>query len=64
MDLEQWDIDKFWCGYYMTHPDGIFNHTIENKIHIVNGIGGKGMTCSGGYTKMNTNEIYHEKMAV
>lgn len=64
MDLEHWDIDKFWCGYYMTHPDGIFNHTIENKIHIVNGIGGKGMTCSGGYAQMNTNQIYHEKMAV
>jgi FAD dependent oxidoreductase TIGR03364 len=64
MDLEHWEIDQYWCGYYMTHPNEIFTHSIENRIHLINGIGGKGMTCSGGFAHRNINQLYHEKMAV
>jgi FAD dependent oxidoreductase TIGR03364 len=57
MELEHWRVERFWCGYYMTHDDGIYNHSIEDRIHLVNGIGGKGMTCSGGYAQYNINQI-------
>lgn len=58
MNLDTWEMDRYWLGYYMTHDNEIFTHDIENKIHIVNGIGGKGMTCSGGFSKLNVDSIY------
>ena len=64
MELEHWEIEKYWCGYYMGYQGDIFTKTIDGRIHIVNGMGGKGMTCSGGFAKWHINQLYHEKMAV
>ena len=48
-----------WAGYYPQHNEkGIFEHDIENKIHIRTGIGGKGMTSSAGYAEESLKRIY------
>ena len=57
----QWEIDASWAGYYsQCKQDKIFNREIEPNIHIVTGIGGKGMTASPGYALENINRIYHD----
>lgn len=40
-----------WSGYYPQHADGIFEHDVDDLIHIRTAIGGKGMTASGGYAE-------------
>jgi len=42
-------LEATWAGYYATHPDGIFEHTLGNTVHIATGIGGKGMSTGAGY---------------
>lgn len=50
MDLPDWEMDQYWCGFYMQHKElEIFEQTIDERIHIATGIGGKGMTTSAGY---------------
>ena len=57
-DLEDWRISRLWNGYYSQCRDQeIFNHSIDNKIHIITGIGGKGMTGSFGYARENVSQI-------
>jgi glycine/D-amino acid oxidase-like deaminating enzyme len=57
----QWEIDASWAGYYsQCKQDKIFNQEIEPNIHVVTGIGGKGMTASPGYALENINRIYHD----
>lgn len=53
-NLEKWEINRSWAGYYCQceHRD-IFNQTIDDTIHIITAIGGKGMTGSFGYAKEN-----------
>ena len=59
-DLPSWEIDSAWFGVYCqtSDPAGIFRRTIGNNVHIVTGIGGKGMTSSPGFAKQNLGEIY------
>ncbi|HBE72138.1 MAG TPA: TIGR03364 family FAD-dependent oxidoreductase [Planctomycetaceae bacterium] len=61
-DLEHWDVDSSWYGVYSqtSHPDGIFNQTVDGNIHIATGIGGKGMTSSAGYAMHHLGEIYDD----
>jgi len=61
-DLPAWDIETAWAGVYCQtrHPTGVFTHTIDDSIHIVTGIGGKGMTSSAGFAKHNLSEIYND----
>lgn len=57
-DLEDWQIRKTWLGYYcQCKTQDIFNHTIDDDIHIITGIGGKGMTASLGYARANVNKL-------
>lgn len=57
----QWEIEASWAGYYsQCKQDKIFNKEIEPNIHVVTGIGGKGMTASAGYALENINRIYHD----
>ncbi len=52
VQLSDWAMAQYWCGFYVQHNElDIFEHTIEERIHIATGIGGKGMTTSAGYTK-------------
>ncbi|HEY4628567.1 MAG TPA: TIGR03364 family FAD-dependent oxidoreductase, partial [Flavobacterium sp.] len=39
----------------------IFKHTIGDNIHIITGIGGKGMTGSAGFSKENITKIFNTK---
>jgi FAD dependent oxidoreductase TIGR03364 len=57
MNLPSWEIMNTWNGYYATHPNEIFTHSIEGRIHIVTGIGGKGMSCSAGFSRRNIDNI-------
>ena len=61
-DLPNWDIEAAWYGVYCQtkEPSGIFTRTIDNNIHIVTGIGGKGMTSSAGFAKHHLGEIYND----
>jgi len=48
--LEHWDIDQQWLGYYsQSRTSDIFRHTLNGNIHLITGIGGKGMTAGPGY---------------
>lgn len=60
MNLERWDIERTWAGMYCQTKQGIgiFQHTIDNDIHIATAIGGKGMTGSAGFAKQHLREIY------
>lgn len=58
MDLPSWEIEKVWPGFYAQHNEkDIFTETINNRIHIVTGIGGKGMTTSAGFAKKNIEAV-------
>ncbi len=47
-----WDIQERWNGYYLTHPAReVYAETIDGVIHLVTGIGGKGMTTGPGYAR-------------
>ena len=61
-ELPAWDIEASWYGVYCqtNHPSGIFTTTVEDNIHIVTGIGGKGMSSSAGFTKHHLGKIYHD----
>jgi FAD dependent oxidoreductase TIGR03364 len=52
--LPSWDIQAMWNGYYLTHPQrDIFTHDISRSVHIVTGIGGKGMSTGPGFAQAN-----------
>lgn len=59
MNLDHWSIDEEWVGYYSQCKESdLFQKTIDNKVHIVTGIGGKGMTASPGFAQENIALIY------
>lgn len=56
--LPAWDIAALWNGYYLVHPDReIFTETIDEVIHIVTGIGGKGMTTGPGFARAHIDAL-------
>jgi FAD dependent oxidoreductase TIGR03364 len=61
-DLPSWDIEAAWYGVYCqtSHPSGIFTKTIGSNIHIVTGIGGKGMTSSAAFANHQLKEILND----
>lgn len=60
MQLGNWNIAQNWAGFYAQHEDEIFCHSQENRIHIVTGIGGKGMTTSAGFAQYNIDKILNQ----
>ncbi|KFF14356.1 oxidase [Chryseobacterium soli] len=59
IDLPTYEIQRRWSGIYsQCKTKDIFEHNPSPNIHIVTGIGGKGMTGSGGFSKFNINTIY------
>ncbi|MET3539151.1 TIGR03364 family FAD-dependent oxidoreductase [Chryseobacterium limigenitum] len=59
IDLPTYEIQRRWFGIYsQCKTKDIFEHNVSPNIHIVTGIGGKGMTGSGGYSKFNINTIF------
>lgn len=60
IDLPAYEIQNRWFGLYsQCKTSDIYQHTIKNDIHIVTGIGGKGMTGSAGFAKENINNIFN-----
>lgn len=57
IQLENWKMSQHWTGFYCQHKDGIFVHRITPGIHIVTGIGGKGMTTAAGFAQANTDRL-------
>lgn len=59
IDLPTYEIQRRWFGIYsQCKTKDIFEHNPSPNIHIVTGIGGKGMTGSGGFSKFNIEKIY------
>ncbi|MBC6997850.1 TIGR03364 family FAD-dependent oxidoreductase [Cytophaga sp. FL35] len=59
-DLPTYEIQNRWFGMYsQCKSTDIFQKTIDEDIHIVTGIGGKGMTGSAGFAKNNINSIFN-----
>jgi FAD dependent oxidoreductase TIGR03364 len=60
-NFDMTDLSESWAGYYGLHDkEEIFEHTIEDKIFITVGIGGKGMTCSAGYAQESISKIFNQ----
>ena len=58
-NLENWQVDSSWAGFYLqSNHSEVFTKTIENIIHIVNGIGAKGMTTSPGFTAEYIHQLF------
>lgn len=63
--LEDWSLQSEWFGVYsQCKEQDIFHHSIDDHIHIVTGIGGKGMTGSAGYSLAHINSLYQSQSAV
>ena len=59
-NLPTYEIQNRWLGFYSQCKNSdIYQHTIKRNIHIVTGIGGKGMTGSAGFSKTNINQIFN-----
>ncbi len=58
MDLD-YKIARTWIGCYSQRKSNeIYHHTIDERIHIVTAIGGKGMTGSLGWAEEHINKIF------
>lgn len=58
-DLETYAIDKTWVGIYSQCKDrDIFEMEVMPDVHIVTGIGGKGMTGSFGYAEEHVANLW------
>ncbi len=60
IDLPTYEIKDRWYGMYSQCKNhDIYEKIIDDRIHIVTGIGGKGMTGSAGFSKQNIAKIYN-----
>ena len=58
IDLPTYEIQDRWYGIYAQCKNSdIFQKTIDKDIHIITGIGGKGMTGSAGFSKENITRL-------
>jgi len=59
LNLPTWEIRRYWNGFYsQSKSSEIFDHFVDDKIQVVTGIGGKGMTTSCGYSCKNIERNY------
>ena len=55
-----YEIQNRWFGMYsQCKASDIYQRTIDEDIHIITGIGGKGMTGSAGFAKHNIKTIFN-----
>ena len=58
VDLPTWHIASRWFGTYAVCPgDQYLHEVVDGLIHVVNGIGGKGMTCGPGLAREHIEQI-------
>lgn len=54
IDLPDYTIQRKWIGVYAQCKDSeLYHHDVNDRIHIVTAIGGKGMTGSAGFTEQH-----------
>ena len=59
LNLPSWEISRYWNGYYsQCKSSEIYDQILDNKIQVITGIGGKGMTTSCGYAAKNIERNY------
>ncbi|MCY7351571.1 MAG: TIGR03364 family FAD-dependent oxidoreductase [Cytophagaceae bacterium] len=59
MNFPTWQIQRYWAGYYgQTTDGGAFTQTIDERIHIATGIGGKGMTTGPAFARQRVESIF------
>ena len=52
VDLPDWRMQRAWNGYYTQSKSAeVFRHSPDPRIHLVTGIGGKGMTSACGFAQ-------------
>jgi FAD dependent oxidoreductase TIGR03364 len=57
--LENWTVDSTWAGFYLQGTQSeVYTKVVDDVIHIINGIGGKGMTTSPGFTAEYIQNLY------
>lgn len=57
--LQNWRIQSAWCGIYsQCKTRDLFQETIDDRLHIVTGIGGKGMTGSPGFAEQHIEQLF------
>ena len=50
-------ISRTWSGFYAQTDREIFEYDVDENIHIVTGIGGKGMTSSAGFAEQKIGQL-------
>lgn len=56
--FENLKISHTWNGYYMVNPGKeIYNEEIFERVHVITGIGGKGISTGPGFSKHNIQQI-------
>jgi len=61
IDLPTYEIQKRWFGIYsQCKTQDIFEHNPSPNIHIITGIGGKGMTGSPGFSQQKINLVFNK----
>jgi D-hydroxyproline dehydrogenase subunit beta len=56
--LPTWKISDRWHGVYVINPKGeLFVDSVERGLHLVNGIGGKGMTTGPAVARENIEQL-------
>lgn len=59
-NLPNYHIQKRWYGIYSQCKNSdVYQQTVGDNIHVVTGIGGKGMTGSAGFSKKNIATIFN-----
>ncbi|OWY22681.1 TIGR03364 family FAD-dependent oxidoreductase [Sphingobacteriales bacterium UPWRP_1] len=57
--LEHWNIDTQWAGFYsQCKQHDLHLQTPDTNLHIITGIGGKGMTASAGFAFENIHNLF------
>ncbi len=58
LTLDHWNIEQQWYGVYtQCKTRDVFEATIADRIFVITGIGGKGMTASAGFAEENIRRI-------
>ena len=61
-DLPTYEIQNRWFGMYSQCKNSdIFQYNVSPNVHIVTGIGGKGMTGSAGFSKDSIQKLINKK---
>jgi len=58
VDLPDWRMQRAWNGYYtQSKSREIYQHSPDSRIHLVTGIGGKGMTSACGFAQHHVAQL-------